>query len=375
MAASRAVRTARRTDRRALTVAAVLLVTGGMAYGGHSLTSGAEQPAASAGKVARPSTVTVVRTDLADTQTHRGTLGYGSDIAVKGAGEGTVTELPPTGRTVKRGRQLYAVDDRPAVVFYGTTPLYRTLDKPTLRGRDVTMVAENLEALGYDIGPRVGATVRGNTGTGGGRAGDVYTKSLSDAVKRWQGHVGMDPTGTLEVGQIVVVPGPVRVSSVQAQLGDPVAEPLMTVTRTSKSVSVPVQATDTDGISTGAKVVITLPDDREVPGTVTSISQTVQGGGNAPDGQNSPPTLLVTVTPAAAPKYDAASVQVRFTSSTRKDVLAVPVGALVALSGGGYALQKTDGTYLAVETGLYADGMVEVRGDGVSEGVRVEAAS
>ncbi len=361
-------------------MAAVLLVTAGMAFGGYSLASGAKQPAASAGKVARSATVKVVRTDLADTQTHRGTLGYGADIAVKGTGEGTVTELPPTGRTVKRGRQLYAVDDRPVVVFYGSTPLYRTLDKPTLRGRDVTMVADNLEALGYDIGPRVGASSGGAMGTitGAGRAdriGDVWTKSLSDAVKRWQRYVGMDPTGTLDVGQIVVVSGPVRVSSVQAQLGDPVGEPLMTVTRTSKSVSVPVQATDTDGISTGAKVVITLPDNSEAPGTVTSISQTVQGGGDSAGGQNTPPTLLVTVTPATPPKYDAASVQVRFTASTRKNVLAVPVGTLVALSGGGYALQKTDGAYLAVETGLFANGMVEVKGDGVSEGLRVETAS
>ncbi|MGW2555054.1 peptidoglycan-binding protein [Streptomyces sp. NPDC001635] len=344
-----------------------------MALGGYTLTSGSNRQAGPpSGTVAHSATTSVVRRDLSDSQTHRGTLGFGADITVKGTGKGMITQLPPTGKTVKRGHQLYAVNDRPVVVFYGSTPVFRTLDKPTLHGRDVSMVADNLEALGYDIGPRAGSVTRGSHAN---RSDDVYTKSLADAVKRWQKDVGMDPTGKLDVGQIVVVPGPVRVTSLQAQLGDPVVEPLLTVTRTTKSVSVPVQATDTDGIKVGAHVTITLPDNQEIPGKVTSISQTVQGSGDKHDGQDTPPTVNVTVTPGVVPKYDAASVQVRFTAATRKNVLAVPVGALVALSGGGYAVQKTDGTYIAVKAGLFTDGLVEISGDGLSEGLRVGVAS
>lgn len=49
-----------------------------------------------------------------------------------------------------------------------------------------------------------------------------------------------------------------------------------------------------------------------------------------------------------------------FTSTTRENVLAVPAGALLALSGGGYALQKPDGTLIPVTTGMFAQGQVEV---------------
>jgi hypothetical protein len=56
-------------------------------------------------------------------------------------------------------------------------------------------------------------------------------------------------------------------------------------------------------------------------------------------------------------------------------VLAVPVTALVALSEGGYAVevQGADGTtrLIAVETGLFADGTVEVTGSGLEAGMLV----
>ena len=56
------------------------------------------------------------------------------------------------------------------------------------------------------------------------------------------------------------------------------------------------------------------------------------------------------------------------------DVLTVPVAALVALAEGGYGLQVVDGAtsrFVAVETGLFASGRVEVSGAGVAEGATV----
>jgi multidrug efflux system membrane fusion protein len=54
-------------------------------------------------------------------------------------------------------------------------------------------------------------------------------------------------------------------------------------------------------------------------------------------------------------------------------VLTVPIGALVALAEGGFGLQVLDGTshYIGVTTGLFANGKVEVCGDGVGEGMTV----
>ena len=55
-------------------------------------------------------------------------------------------------------------------------------------------------------------------------------------------------------------------------------------------------------------------------------------------------------------------------------MLTVPVAALVALAEGGYGVEVVDGRrtrYVAVETGLFAGGRVEVTGDGLAEGMTV----
>ena len=60
------------------------------------------------------------------------------------------------------------------------------------------------------------------------------------------------------------------------------------------------------------------------------------------------------------------------------DVLAVPVSALVALLESGYAVEVVDDDgarrYVAVETDLFDDGWVEIRGDGLAAGMAVVVA-
>ncbi|MFG2195859.1 peptidoglycan-binding protein [Streptomyces sp. NPDC048639] len=100
----------------------------------------------------RAKTVKVVRTDLSDSRSIEGTLGYGKPQTVKGAGDGIVTWLASDGTTVSRGKALYRVDDREVPVFYGTVPLYRRIAGRNTVGRDVKVIVDNLRALGYDIG-------------------------------------------------------------------------------------------------------------------------------------------------------------------------------------------------------------------------------
>ncbi len=69
-----------------------------------------------------------------------------------------------------------------------------------------------------------------------------------------------------------------------------------------------------------------------------------------------------------------APVDVALTAGRRADVLTVPVAALVALAEGGYGVQVVDGgtsRFVAVETGLFADGRVEVSGAGLAAGLTV----
>ena len=69
-------------------------------------------------------------------------------------------------------------------------------------------------------------------------------------------------------------------------------------------------------------------------------------------------------------------MKVGITSDRRPGVLAVPVNALLALAEGGYGVRVVDGgpsgRIVAVTTGLFARGQVEVTGEGLSEGMDVE---
>lgn len=293
-------------------------------------------------------TVAVRKTDLSNTQSFTGTLGFGTPQPLKGAGVGVVTKLPNVGDVAERGKPLYSVDGKGVPVFFGDTPLFRKLDNPELTGPDVKMVAGNLAALGYKAG------------------------SLAEALKKWQKKLGLDETGTLDVGQVVVLPGPARVNSVTAQLGDPAASPLLTMTSTLKVITAAVDATDVAAVKTGAAVTVIRPDGKEIPGKVTSVSTSTA------ESQGAAPKVSITVTPddnAAVADLDSASVQVKIATETHPGVLAVPVGALLALREGGYAVQLPDGTLKAVKTGMFARDLVEVSGAGLVEGLQVVTTS
>jgi hypothetical protein len=349
------------TRRRAVIGIAVLVVVVGTVLGVALIDS---RHSSSAGVTAAPpsaSTVAVKRMDLSNGQSFGGTLGYGTPQTVKGAGSGVLTKLPAVGDIAAQGKALYWVNDKPVPVFFGDTPLFRKLDGPTLKGADVAVVAANLKALGYSVGVVPAKD-------------PSFTPAIATALKKWQRGVGLDDTGTLDVGQVLVLAGPMRVNSVTAQLGDAATGDLLSVTSTRKVVTMPVEATEVGQIKTGAAVTIMRPDNKSVPARVTAVGTTVDGGGKDQNGGT--PKLTVTVTPddpSTLADLDAASVQVQVTTSVHKGVLAVPVGALVALREGGYAVQTPDGKYQAVQTGMFANGMVEV--SGVTEGLKVVTTS
>ena len=83
-------------------------------------------------------------------------------------------------------------------------------------------------------------------------------------------------------------------------------------------------------------------------------------------------------TPRVPDGLDQAPVQVAITQQRDSGVLAVPVTALLAQPGGGYAIQEGGPGHpvIPVTTGLYDDatGLVEVSGRGVTAGLSVEEA-
>lgn len=389
----------------AVVVAGAFTVTAWQDNGGKPDTGGA---------AVRTATAVVTRSDLSNAQTLDGTLGYGRATTVKGGRAGLITWLPTTGSTVRRGEPLYRVDNVPVPVFYGGTPLYRTLEARGTTGPDVRTVADNLKALDYDIGaqPAVGTwvTPRPVTPTAPEstpttaestpsaspsaapptptatptpvrvkRGDGVLTADLIAAIKRWQTAAGLPSTGVLGVGDVSVLSGAVRVDGVQAQLADPADGTLMTVTSTTKSVTVAVDPDAAGSMRRGDTVTVSLPDDSTARGTIASLGSAVRtSDASSGDDTSGQPRLTVSIAlrdTGVVHGLNSAPVRVKFTSETRKGVLTVPIGALMALREGGYAVQLPDGRLVAVRTGMFSKGLVEVSGDGIDAGTKVVTTS
>ena len=80
--------------------------------------------------------------------------------------------------------------------------------------------------------------------------------------------------------------------------------------------------------------------------------------------------------PSASGHLDEAPVSVSIITASVSSALVVPVDALLALAGGGYALEVVEGRahrLEAVTLGLFddAEGLVQVSGQGVLAGQRV----
>ena len=204
----------------------------------------------------------------------------------------------------------------------------------------------------------------------------MLTNSLIGAIKRWQQAEGLPVTGVINIGDVIVLPGEVRISQVQGQVGDNAVEPLMSVTSTVKVVTVAVDSTDLGTIAQGDKVAITLPDSSTTSGDVASIGGVAVANANSETSSTPQQTVTVSLDdPAAVTQLDSATVQVAFTGQSVNGALAVPVGALLALSGGGYAVRLKNGKLIAVQVGMFAMGLVQITGDGIVPGLQVVTVS
>jgi peptidoglycan hydrolase-like protein with peptidoglycan-binding domain len=306
-------------------------------------------------------TATVTRETLVDRQSFDGTLAHGDPTSITAWGGGVVTGLPEEGTTISRGKALYRLDDKPVTLLYGSLPAYRTL-QTGIKGADVKQFEENLRALGY----------RGFT------VDTAYSSATAAAVKEWQEDLGLSETGSVEPSQIVYAAGEVRVDSLTVQAGARVAPDteVEKVTGMSALATVSLSASSARLAQKGATVQVTLPDGGKTSGEIIKVATVVTPGDN---GKADTTTYKVTIQfTSEVESQGMAAVSVAFTTGERPDVLTVPVKALVALAEGGYGVQVVEnGTtrVVAVETGLFADGKVEINGTGVQAGTTVVVSS
>jgi hypothetical protein len=341
-----------------------VMVLVGIAVATNSLLRGARSSAGSGDNAATTSLAAVTRGSLAKQLQINGTLGYAGSYAVLGQAHGTVTWLPGVGQVISQNSVLYTVDGEPVVLLYGATPAYRALTSG-VKGRDVAQLNRDLVALGYATKSDVDS--------------DRFTWATKAGVKKLQAHLGVRQSGALALGDVVFLPTAARVTALQTTLGGPAAGPVLQASSTVPTVSVALAADLQSEVAVGDKVTITLPDGKTTTGTVASVGKVAVVSGN-PGGSVTRPAVPVLIKPTdarATSGLDQAPVLVAITTATVRDALAVPVYALLAQSGGGYAVEVADaeGTrhLVTVSPGLFDDatGLVQVTGSGLAEGQHV----
>jgi peptidoglycan hydrolase-like protein with peptidoglycan-binding domain len=346
----------------AVVVVIVVLAAAGVAVA----VSGVFRPAphGSGASQYRTSVARVQRQTLTSQIDLSATLGDAGSYTVSNEGTGTITGLPAVGHVVRRGKVLYQLSGAPVVLLYGPVPSYRTLSEG-MSGPDVRELNQNLIALGY-----------------ASRAALLplreFSANTAYSLEKYQAALGItDPTGSLVLGQAVFLPTEAKITAVETGVAPGAAatpgEALMTASSDTPVATIDLDTSQEGEIKLGDHVGITLPDGSSTPGVVTSVGKVAT--------TNAAGTTYVTVLvalrhPKAAGGLSQAPVTVTVTTGAVNNVLVVPVDALQARAGGGYAVEVIGphGHYLVpVTVGIFDDaaGKVQVSGSGLAAGQRV----
>lgn len=245
-----------------------------------------------------------------------------------------------------------------APISNGQPVLAITVSAGEIAGDDVAQLEEALAALGYDPGPVDG----------------TFDDRTATAVSQWQTDLGTEPDGVVRLGEVVFLPGPIRVTSIVAPPGTPTQDGGVVLATSSAEtvVIVDLPAADQGTLVEGDVVAVILPDNTSTPATVSEVGTVAtQQPGEDPTFE----VIVILDDSTAAAGLDEAPVDVEIVTDSRQGVLAVPVTALVALAEGGYAVEVDQGggqtSLVAVQPGFYAEGLVEVASTSLAAGDRV----
>ena len=350
-------------------VAVVLAAAGGAVAGGHGVFGHRPQTAGVTDNADPTGLATVTRGTLTSQTELGAALGYAGSYSVLNQASGVYTELPGPGQVIRRGQVLYKVANAPVVLLYGPVPVYRSMSEG-MSGPDVRQLNANLVALGYATRAELNPD------------SDYFSAETTHALQLYQRHLGVTETGVLSPGQAVFLPSAARVTTVSAGLGAQAGPgaPVLQATSTVRQVSIALDASEQSSVRRGDKVMITLPDNQDTPGTITLVGTVATTPPGSTPGATSTPVVTVDVAlsdPGAAGSLDQAPVQVSITTGSASGVLIVPVDAMVALASGGYAVEAVHpgGVHelVPVTLGPFDDatGTVEVTAPGLQPGQRV----
>jgi Putative peptidoglycan binding domain len=167
------------------------------------------------------------------------------------------------------------------------------------------------------------------------------------------------------------------------------AQPILQTTSNKLVVTVNLDATKQSEAVVGQPVSVQLPSGVTVGGRITAVSSVAQStsssassssaaSGSGTGSGSSAPSATIPVTidvtgPHRLAGLDQAAVSVNFEQQVQRNVLSVPVSALLATAGGGYAIQEVPAPHrlIPVTPGLFAAGFVQISGAQIVPGLQV----
>jgi hypothetical protein len=358
----------KRGRRGRATTAVVAVVAVAVAAGGYIVVADPFQPRAENTTIdsgIKTGVAKVIKGSLSARTSQNGTLGYAGAYKVVNKANGTVTKLPQVGDAIREGQALYWVDGKPVILLAGgSVPVYRALSRRS-KGADVKQVNRALVALGYATKSKLDPH------------SDYFGWRTVRALAKMQDDVGLEATGKLPIGQVVFLPAKeLRITNVTGVDGTSAMpnQSIMEASSTARQVTVKLRASQQTSVAHGDAVTVTLPNGKTTPGKVSSVGKVATKDS---EGNVTVEVLIRPLKPKETGLLDQAPVQVSIVSETVKKVLSVPVNALLALAGGGFAVEVVDSRgvrqLIPVETGLFDNsaGRVEVSGKGLAAGQNV----
>ncbi len=349
-------------------VSAALVIGAGATATSSGLLAGGTDDGLDSAEASSPelTTATVERGDLSAEREFNATVSFGDPWTVTTAATGTITQRHPVGTVVQFGETLARIDQKPLFLGQGGMPMYRELYKVASGSRDE--YGNRLELMvGYDIGHlQTFLLAAGFDADGKLEVDGTFGSATEKAVKAWQAAVGLPVSGRVDNSQIVFNPEPLRIAS-ESRIGATFTE--LEVNNAEAAVLVETSNRDRAALPIGAAVTVALPDGSELSGTVTEQKQETGSDGSR--------VWQTTITTNAEPPGDASTATVTVTEVLAENVLHVPVGALLALAEGGFAVEVPAGgstNLVAVDVGEVLDGRAEVTGN-IDEGTKVLVAT
>ncbi|NNE95911.1 MAG: efflux RND transporter periplasmic adaptor subunit [Acidimicrobiales bacterium] len=252
---------------------------------------------------------------------------------------GTITKITSSASPIATGSVLYRVDNVPTTAIVGSVPAYRTMTVDSV-GTDVLQLEEALVELGYDSLNVLSID-------------QTYTTYTASLVELWQEDLGMDPTGTVDYGTVVFIPGNLAVGEVMLSTGDMASGgTLMTLESTDQMVRFDIDVTELHSLPVGSTVSVRLPDNSTFEAVVT-------------DRVNAGSGLWTVHARPAEPLDQTTPVDVSWTVDLASDAVVVSAGAIRRLDNGTFVVEVVhssdlDTEFVPVELGIQSGSSVEL---------------